>query len=270
MAITRTKAAPRSILADELATISVLARRDVVRFFRERSRVIGALAQPALFWLVIGSGMAGTFRMPGAEWLDYRQYFFPGVVVMVVLFTSIFATMSVIEDRHAGFLQAVLVGPGSRTAVALGKSTGATLIALVQAGLFIALAPFAGFSYGAIDWPLLAVVLVLTSIALTSLGFAIAWWLDSTQGYHVVMSLLLLPAWIMSGAMFPPPASRALRLVFELNPMSYAVSGVRRAMHAGVIPPGAELSSAWLELGVLAGFAFAGVALAAALCNRRR
>ena len=109
------------------------------------SRVVGALVQPLIFWLVIGAGMAAQFRMPGADGVGYVQYFYPGIVMLVVLFTSIFTTMSVIEDRHKGFLQAVLVAPASRAALVLGKTLGGVAIALVQAAILLALAPLAGF-----------------------------------------------------------------------------------------------------------------------------
>lgn len=255
-----------------LATISVLWRRDVVRFFRQRSRVIGALAQPLIFWLVIGGGLAGSFQVPGAETVGYQEYFFPGIIMMVVLFTSIFSTISLIEDRHAGFLQAVLVAPSSRTAIVLGKTLGGVTIAMLQAVCFLALAPYAGYAYGAIDWPLAAAVLLLSSVALTALGFAIAWWLDSSQGYHAVMSVLLLPAWILSGAMFPIERTDGwMHAVMRANPITYGVDALRGALYGGASPDGVGMaaSSAPLALGVLAAFAFAMVALAAWACSRR-
>lgn len=262
----------RSALAEDLGTVRVLVQRDLVRFFRERSRVVGALVQPLIFWLVIGSGMAGTFVLPGARELGYQQYFYPGVVVMVVLFTAIFTTMSVIEDRHSGFLQAVMAAPGSRASVVIGKSLGASCVALAQSALFVLLAPIAGFSLGAIDWPSLAAALVLGSLGLCALGFAVAWWLDSTAGYHVVMSLVLLPMWILSGAMFPAPSSGVLAAIERLNPISYAVSAVRRALHGGVAPGGTGIAqaSAAHELLVLALFCVLAVGAALFVCHRRR
>ncbi|MFI5307496.1 MAG: ABC transporter permease, partial [Polyangiales bacterium] len=128
----RTAEHTRSALAEELSTIAVLVRRDTTRFVREKSRVVGALLQPLIFWLVIGSGMSSTFVLPSARGLHYLEYFYPGVVVMVVLFTAIFTTMTVIEDRHSGFLQAVLAAPGSRASVVLGKCLGAATVALCQ------------------------------------------------------------------------------------------------------------------------------------------
>jgi ABC-type Na+ efflux pump permease subunit len=152
--------------------------------------------------------------------------------MLVVLFTSIFTTMSVIEDRHKGFLQAVLVAPASRASLVLGKTLGGVAIALAQAALFAALAPFAGFHMGGVDWPLLVAVLLFTGIGLSSLGFAIAWWLDSTQGYHVVMSVLLYGrAWNGAGGV-----------------------------------PG---STATLELGVVIAFALIAITIAVRVCSRR-
>jgi daunorubicin resistance ABC transporter membrane protein len=197
------------------------------------------------------------------------QYFYPGIVMLVVLFTSIFTTMSVIEDRHKGFLQAVLVAPASRAALVLGKTLGGVSIALVQAAIFLALAPLAGFDMRAIAWGELALLLVLVGVALSSLGFAIAWWLDSTQGYHVVMSVLLLPLWIVSGAMFPTAAGpKWLAIAARLNPLAYAVGGVRRALYGGA-PPGGASASAALELAVTAGFAVVAVVVAVRVCSRR-
>jgi len=261
-----------SIVAQELATIRVLVMRDLARFFREKSRVVGALLQPLIFWLVIGSGMASTFRLPGQSQVGYLEYFYPGIVVMTVLFTAIFTTMSVIEDRHSGFLQAVLVAPGSRVSVVLGKCLGSASVALLQGSMFLLLAPLAGFEIGQIAWLPLLAGLVLTCLALCTVGFAVAWWLDSTAGYHVVMSLLLLPLWIMSGAMFPASPGSVLGYVAAINPMSYAVSAVRRGLYgsslpAHLLPAGNSLG---LELLVLALFTVAATFVAVRVCQRKR
>ena len=262
-------AAPPSLLRLNVATVGVLVSRDLRRFFRQMSRVIGALVQPLIFWLVIGSGMASSFRMPGAEGVGYVQYFYPGIVMLVVLFTSIFTTMSVIEDRHKGFLQAVLVAPASRTALVLGKTLGGVAIALMQAAIFLALAPLAGFDARSIEWAQLLVLLVGIGVGLSSMGFAIAWWLDSTQGYHVVMSVLLIPLWILSGAMFPMTTGpKWILAISRANPMAYAVAGVRRALYGGAPPDGAATSAA-VELGVTLGFALVAVLVAARVCSRR-
>ena len=258
--------APRRAAYD-LAAVRVLWRRDLLRFFRQPSRLVGALGQPVIFWLVIGSGMGATFRMPGSP-VGYLQYFYPGVVLMVVLFAAIFTTLSVIEDRHAGFLQAVLAGPASRGALAAGKVLGSASVALTQAALFLVLAPAAGFAPGGVNWPLLLASLSLAAVALASIGFAVAWVVDNVQGYHAIQMTLFVPAWIVSGAMFPGSPDRpVLAAVMRWNPIAYAVSAARRAL-GGAGAPGALPGSAARDLAVLALFAVASFAVAAAVARR--
>jgi daunorubicin resistance ABC transporter membrane protein len=255
-------------LAYDLATARVLWRRDLVRFFRQPSRLAGALGQPIIFWLVIGSGMAATFRMPGAS-VGYLQFFYPGVVLMVVLFAAIFTTVSVIEDRHQGFLQAVLAGPGSRAALVVGKALGSASVALSQAALFLALAPAAGFSLLSVNWPLLVAALALCAVGLAALGFAVAWVVDNVQGYHAIQMTLLVPLWVVSGAMFPPsPDHPAFAAVMRANPVAYAVSAARRAL-GGPLAPGALPGSAARDLAVVAAFAAAALGLAVLAARRR-
>ncbi|NVJ03178.1 ABC transporter permease [Myxococcus sp. AM009] len=263
---------PPGALALQWATVRVLMMRDIVRFFRQPSRVVGALAQPVLFWFVIGSGFAGSFRVEGAQGLGYQQFFFPGVVTMVLLFSAIFATITVIEDRKEGFLQAVLAGPGSRLAVVLGKALGSSAIALLQASLFLLLAPLAGVSAATLNVPLLLAVMVLTALALTGMGMSLAWWVRSSAGYHAVMSIALLPMWVLSGAVFPlKGADTWLAWVMRLNPMRYSVEGVRRALYGAEasVALGASSSSAGLEVPVLVAFAAVFVGLAAFSVSRR-
>jgi ABC-2 type transport system permease protein len=244
-----------------LATVRVLARRDVVRFFRQRFRVVGALAQPIVFWFVLGSGFGGSFRIRGAEGLGYMQFFFPGVVAMVLLFSTIFATITLIEDRREGFLQCVLAGPGSRLSVVIGKSAGSMLIALLQACLFLLLAPLAKLQLSAVDWPLLAVVMILSALAMTGVGFAMAWWINSTTGYHAVMSVLLIPGWVLSGAMFPvESAGPVLGAVMRINPMRFAVEGIRRALFQGSVYAGIDRDGSAMR-DVVGLFLFAAVAV---------
>jgi daunorubicin resistance ABC transporter membrane protein len=255
--------------------IAALVGRDLRRFFRQPSRVVGSLAQPLILWLVLGAGLSGSFR-PGAAdgtsgGVGYLQYFYPGIVVLTMLFTAIFSTISVIEDRHHGFLQAVLAAPASRTALVLGKTLGGVAIASLQAVALLLLAPLAGFSLAGMNWPLLVGVLVLAGVGFTAIGFAMAWWIDSTQGYHAVMSVALIPLWMLSGAMFPPAAgSRVLNALMAADPMTYVVSAARRGFHGGAVPAGlVPAGSAGFELAVVAAFAVLAVAAAVALCRRR-
>ena len=221
-----------------LATYT-LWRRDVVRFYRQRSRVVGALGTPLVFWVLLGSGLGSSFSVGtlGVPAGGYLEYFYPGTLALILLFTAIFSTISVIEDRHEGFLQGVMVAPAPRMAVVLGKILGGTTMALLQAVLFLALAPMANAHVTWSTLPVLALVLATLAFALTGLGFVLAWMLDSTQGFHAVMNLLLFPMWLLSGAVFPSTGAAGwIRAVMAVNPMTYGVSALRTIL----ADPGAE------------------------------
>ncbi len=221
-----------------------LWRRDIVRFYRQRSRVVGALGSPIVFWLLLGSGLGASFRSgPGGVPLagGYLEYFYPGTLALIVLFTAIFSTISIIEDRQAGFLQGVLVAPVPRSAIVLGKLLGGTTLAVLQAAVFLLLAPLAKVQLTLASLPALGLVLTILAFALTGLGFLIAWALDSTQGFHAIMNLLLIPMWILSGAVFPASGAAGwIRGVMLVNPMTYGVSALRTVIR-GAAPPAASI-----------------------------
>ena len=210
--------------------------REIVRFYRQKTRVVGVLASPLLFWVVIGSGFGTSFRAGGGqEQQNYLDYFYPGVLIMIVLFTSIFAMMSLIEDRKEGFLLSVMVAPVPRSAIVLGKVFGGTTLAAIQGMIFLVFAPFAGVHLNPLLVLLAAVVVFLVSFALTALGFAIAWPMDSTQAFHGIINLFLIPLWLLSGAMFSiDRASGWLRVVMYMNPLTYGVDALRKLLYPGM------------------------------------
>ena len=209
--------------------------REIVRFYRQTSRVIGVLASPLVFWLVIGSGFGTSFRSGGGPGQQhYLDYFYPGALIMIVLFTSIFTMMSVIEDRKEGFLLSVLVAPVPRTAIVLGKVMGGTTLSAIQGMIFLVFAPFAGVHLDPVQVLLVAVVVFLVSFSLTALGFAIAWPMDSSQAFHGIVNLFLIPLWLLSGALFPlAGASGWIRIIMRLNPLTYGVEALRRLLYPG-------------------------------------
>jgi ABC-2 type transport system permease protein len=219
-------------MSTPLATYS-LWHRELLRFFRQPSRLAGAFAMPVIFWVLIGAGLSSSFQLPsGASSVSYLEYFFPGTVVLLVLFGAIFSTFSVIDDRHAGFLQGVLVAPVSRFAIVLGKVLGGASLAWLQGMLILVLAPVAGI---VVDLQVIlaaAGVLALMAIAMTSLGFAFAWKIDSTQGYHAIMNVVLLPMWFLSGAFFPVSGAPIwLEWVMRLNPLTYGTQALRQVLY---------------------------------------
>jgi ABC-2 type transport system permease protein len=221
-----------------LAPSFTLLRREVVRFLRQRNRIVGALGTPLMFWFLIGSGLGKSFHAPGdagaAGGMTYLQYFFPGTVLLTVLFTAIFSAISVIEDRREGFLQAVLVSPAPRGALVLGKLAGGTLLSLLQGALLLVMAPVLHIHPTAAGLAAAVAVLAFTSFGLTGLGFLAAWRLDSVQGFHAVMNLVLMPLWFLSGALFPGTGAPGwLRFLMRVNPLAYAVDMMRMAFYPG-------------------------------------
>jgi ABC-2 type transport system permease protein len=211
-------------------TRAVLAlwQREIVRFLRDRPRLTGSLLQPVVFWLLFSGALHGSFK-PGG--VDYGRYFFVGTLAMITLFTAIFATITVIEDRKEGFLQGVLVSPVPRSAIALGKILGGATLGLLLAGVFLLLAPLAGVPLGAAQVADTLGVLALLAVAVTGLGFTLAWLLDSTAGYHGIMMLVLMPMLLLSGAFFPmQDAHPLLAWIRHVDPMTYGVGALRHVL----------------------------------------
>ena len=256
-----------------------LAWREILRFFRQPNRIVGSIGTPVLFWLLFGMGLKHSFSLSaaGQSGTSFLEYYFAGSLVLILLFTSIFTSISIIEDRREGFLQGVLVAPVPRWSIVLGKILGGSCIALFQGLIFLLLALTLP-----IEWQPLAVVqlvglLALTSLALTSLGFFIAWRMDSTQGFHAIMNLVLMPLWLLSGGFFPIPAltesatwtDHALHWTMRLNPLTYAVAGTRQLL-GGAEPMSAaftpDLGWCW---GVTLLFAVAAFAAATWIAGQR-
>jgi ABC-2 type transport system permease protein len=251
-----------------MRAVMSLSRREVIRFLRQPSRLIGALAQPCLFWLLLGSGLSASFRPSGAvPGTGYLAYLYPGILALVLLFTAIFATISVVEDRRAGFLQGVLVAPVGRTAIVLGQSLGGTALAVLQGALYLALAPLAGLALGLIPVVETIGVMALVAFGLTNLGLIIAWRMESTQGFHAIMNMVLIPIWLLSGAFFPQSGVAApLAWLMRLDPLTYGLAALRASLQGGV--PVTGVPGLPLALGITILFA-AGTLLAAVVTARR-
>lgn len=212
-----------------------LASRELTTFFRQRSRVVGAILTPILFWVMLGMGMGKSFQpsrihMPGG----FLEYFFPGIVVFSVVFAGMYSTISTIQDRQTGFLQAVLVAPIPRTALVVGKVLGGAMISLIQGALLLPLAFLSGVPVTATGLVLAVFVLALISLAMTGLGFVFAWKIDSVQGYHAIMNLILMPMWMLSGAFFPVGGAAGwVRGIMTINPLVYGLAALRHVLYLG-------------------------------------
>jgi ABC-2 type transport system permease protein len=243
--------------------------REITRFRRQRSRLLGALLQPLVFWLLLGAGLKASFRPAGlAPGVSYVRYFYAGVLVLVLLFTAIFSTISVVEDRRQGYLQGVLVAPIGRGLVVLAQAAGATTLAMGEGVIFLLLGPLAGISPGPWQAAWALVVMAVLAFTLSSVGLAIAWRIESTQGFHTVMNLILIPLWLLSGAFFPAAGTPLwLRWAMRLDPLSWGMSALQRLLLAPALAtPG------WSELlrETVVAALFAALAFAAAVASARR
>ncbi|HEX5434144.1 MAG TPA: ABC transporter permease [Candidatus Angelobacter sp.] len=243
--------------------------REVVRFYRQPARVVGVILSPLLFWVVIGAGFGSSVHAGATGTGSFLEYFFPGALIMIVLFTSIFTMMSVIEDRNEGFLLSVMVAPVHRSGIVLGKVLGGTTLSAIQGLVFLVFAPTVGIRLGLEQILIVALVTFLVAFALTALGFAIAWRMESAQGFHAIINLFLIPLWMLSGALFPVSgASGWLKVLMRINPLTYGMDSLLLTMFPATAPR--TTLALGPSIAVLA--VFAGVVFLAGfiLVNRRR
>lgn len=255
-----------------LLPVMTLWWREIVRFVRQRSRLSGAFAQPLVFWLLLGGGLSASFRPVGVpEGTSYAEYFYPGTIVLVLLFTAIFATISIVEDRREGFLQGVLVAPIPRSSIVLGQALGGTTLALLQGVLFLLLAPVVGVSLTPLSVVSGVAVMFLVSFGLTNLGLLIAWRMDSTQGFHAIMNLILLPMWLLSGAFFPATGVPIwLTWVIQVNPLTYGMAALRRCFYLGDPLAAGEVPALLPSLAIISAFCVLTFLLAIQAARRSR
>lgn len=241
-------------MTEALEQAATLWWREITRFRRQRSRVIGAFLQPLVFWLLLGAGLNASFRPPGVPaGVSYAAYFYPGVVALVLLFTAIFATISTVEDRKQGFLQGVLVAPIARPTIVFGQALGATTLALMQGMIFLVLAPTVGIRLTPAGVLLAIAVMALVAFALTSIGLVIAWRIESTQGFHAIMNLILIPIWLLSGAFFPAEGAPLwLGWTMRLNPLTYGMAALRHSLCLGAPAAAGPLPGLGLSLAITA------------------
>ena len=212
---------------------ATLWQRELVRFWRQKSRVMGVVASPLLFWLLIGYGSNDLAR------------FYAGALVLTVMFSAIFSTITIIEDRREGFLLSMLVSPAPRSSLVLGKILGSATLAWIQGLIFLAFAPLAGVRIAALELVPVVASIFLVSFTLTGLGFVIAWKMESTAGFHAIMNLLLLPMWLVSGALFPmATAHGAIRAIMWANPLTYSIALLNSTLRLPNATPGTVVSLA--------------------------
>jgi ABC-2 type transport system permease protein len=225
--------------ADDVRAVRMIWKRELIRFSRNRLRIATSLVQPVLFLFVLGTGLA-PIAPGGGTRFDFRTFMFPGVIAMTVLFTAIFSAMSIVWDREFGFLREMLVAPVSRSALVIGKCLGGATVATFQGVIMLALAGFVHVPYSPGLLLILVAEMALVALTLTALGTLIASRMAQVEGFMAVMQFIVLPMFFLSGAVFPlTRLPHWLSWLTKVDPLSYAVDPMRRAIFAHVdAPPG--------------------------------
>jgi ABC-2 type transport system permease protein len=223
-------------LTRDLKGIYTIWYRDVLRFVRDKTRILTSLAQPLLFLFVFGGGLAPAMSGLGGSKLNFTQFMFPGILSMAILFTSIFSAVSIVWDREFGFLKEVMVAPVSRTAVALGKVAGGSTVALLQGLIILILAPFLGITLTVSQILVLILLMLLLAAVMTSFGILIAARQRTMEGFQMIMQFLLMPMFFLSGAFFPLQGVPLwMDVLAKIDPVTYGVDPMRQvALKASV------------------------------------
>jgi ABC-2 type transport system permease protein len=216
-----------------LNAVYILWYRQLKRYFRSRTRMIGSLGQPTLFLLALGFGLGPTFARAGGG--DYVQFLAPGIITMAILFTAVFSGIEIIWDRQFGFLKETLVAPVPRLQIVLGRTLGGATVALIQGSIVFLFCLAAGFRpQHPLLLPLALLYMAPIAIMCTAIGTAVGSVLQDMQGFQLIINFIVLPLFFFSSALFPvPDLPGAMRLAVRLNPLSYRVDGLRGALSDG-------------------------------------
>ncbi len=222
----------RSIHAD-LRAVSIVWRRELIRFRTDRLRAVTSLVQPVLFLFVLGTGLSSLASHGLPSGVDFKTFIYPGVLAMSVLFTSIFSAASIVWDREFGFLREMLVAPVSRWAIVVGKCLGGATVATFQGIIFLALAGVAHVPYNPVLMLTLVGELLLLSFTLTAFGVMMAARIKQIQAFMAITQLLVLPLFFLSGALYPLNGLPAwLTVLTRIDPLTYIVDPMRHAVFA--------------------------------------
>ncbi|MFS2294250.1 MAG: ABC transporter permease [Actinomadura sp.] len=274
---------PEPGLRQDVRAVKIVLHRELLRFWRDKLRMVSGLVQPVLWLLVMGTGLSNLMATGGAgSGVDLRTFIFPGVCAMSVMFTAMFSAGSIVWDREFGFLREMLVAPVSRSAIVIGKCIGGALVATLQGAVIVALAGLAGVPYDPLLLAELVAMMFLGAFALTGFGVMMAARITQMQSFFAVMQMAMLPMMFLSGALYPLHGLPAwLSVLTKLNPLTYAVDPMRQAVFARLdLSPALQktfgsgvtwngwLVPVWLELLIVAGMGV--VLMAVAILQFRR
>src|SRR5438477_12114831 len=277
--------APIDTRAASLRAVYIIWYRDILRYWRDRWRLVASLAQPLLFLVVFGSGLSsslGSGSLFGSRsGLSYIQFVYPGIIGMSILFTASFGAMSIVWDREFGFLKEVLVAPIDRWAVAIGKALGGTTQAMIQGLILLVLAPFVGVKLSLLTVVEIVPLAAVLAFGLSAFGVMLASMMKSLQGFQVVMNFLMMPMFFLSGALLPLPNLPGwMTFVTRIDPASYGIDPLRRVILSNSGLPSAAIDRLGLtingqvlpiplEAGIMLAFGFILLGVAVVMFQRR-
>jgi ABC-2 type transport system permease protein len=231
---------PERGLRHDLRAVSIVWRRELIRFRGDRLRAITALIQPVLFLFVLGTGLGSLAGHSLPAGISFKTFIYPGVLAMSVLFTAIFSAASIVWDREFGFLREILVAPVSRGSIVIGKCLGGATIATFQGIIFLALAGFAGVPYNPVLIIILIGELLLLSFTLTAFGVMMAARIKQFQAFMALTQMLVLPLFFLSGALYPLSGLPTwLTVLTRIDPLTYIVGPMRHAVFSHLAIPAA-------------------------------
>jgi ABC-2 type transport system permease protein len=213
-----------------MQSIYIIWLRQLKRYFRSRSRIVGSLGQPILFLVALGFGLGPIFAKAGQG--NYLEFIAPGIISMSILFTAVFSGIEIIWDRQFGFLKEMLVAPITRWQIMIGRTLGGATVAVFQGIIVLVLSLFFGFKIETFALvPQMLLFMILIALLFTALGTAIASILEDMQGFQLIMNFLIMPLFFLSGALFPlSGVPGVLNVIASIDPLSYGVDGLRGAI----------------------------------------
>ncbi|KKS26463.1 MAG: ABC-2 type transporter [Parcubacteria group bacterium GW2011_GWC2_42_6] len=217
-------------MANFILAIKSIWRREIIRYWRDKTRLVSTFFQPLMFLVIFGAGLRQSLAGGNLE-IDFLQFMYPGIIAMNVMGIAFFSTVSTVWDREFGFLREILVAPVPRLSIVFGKILGAVTIASVQALILLILAPFIGVKLEVLVVLQLFLLMLLLSFAISGIGLFIASLMKTTESFGIIMQVLIFPMFFLSGAFFPlTTAPDWMRLLSEANPLTYGVDAMRQVL----------------------------------------
>ncbi len=210
-------------------TIYVITAREFKKFVRERTRLLSTIARPAIWLFLVGGGLSRIVPVKGD--ITYMQFFFPGIIAMTILFSSIFSAISIIWDKEFGYMKEILVAPVSRTSIVIGKALSGTIISTIQAFIVLMLFPLVGLKIGLLQILMAIGVSALIAFSISSIGILIATFYESFESFSIIMNFIVMPMFFLSGAMYPvKQLPEVFGMIAKINPLTYGVDALKNVL----------------------------------------